>query len=1274
MFWTLVGFNVVDHKPLLIDYMLRRQHKVDDQHHDMPLIYYMEGHNLYFGRQEFSLSTGFHFGTVSFDLHSSGELKFWNRVFPNKMGFSTTNLDIIRVIEDEEMFGKLSDDAIRLCLLLAVEEVIVNGDSVSSASAEAWNNIALIMRNKSDLDTLSMDDLYNNLKVYESEIKSQSSSSLNSQNIAFVSSDNSSSTNETFNTAHSVFASCSKDQASTASYAGDVMFSYFSNLSNALQLENEDLEQIDTDDRKEIDLKWNVAMLTMRVKRECMAPRNQGNRNRDAPTRNALVDTSTTNALVVQDGISGYDWSFQAEEELINFALMAYTSQGLSSTSSSDSEGEGYHAVPSPYTGNYMPSRADLSFDGLDISVFKSKVSETITSVPKIETNASKTSNDSLEKPKTIRSSAPLIEEWESDSEDENVFERKENTRVNHQNKLTHPHPKRNFIPAVVLTKSGKVPVNVAKQSSYRASTSVSAARRVNTAASRPNIYVVIIVRIVVIDYNDEMFSKRIVVIEQEKITGPKEIKPVWDNTARVNHQNKLTHPHPKRNFVPAVVLTKSGKEQVNVAKQSSCRAATSVSAARRVNTAASRPNAEAVNTACYVQNKVLVINPHNKTPYELFLGRKHALSFMRPFGCPVTILNTIDHLGNAGNQNNGNAGTKANINARQDRMKTVLGPQYVLLPLLTSYSQGLKSSEDKVVNDTRKKSTKVTRKENVVEAPEKECKNKMGLQKQKDKRGIKVRNKARLVAQGYTQEEGFDYDDVFAPVARIEAIRLFLAHASFMGFLVYQMDMKSVFLYVIIEEEAYVCQPLGFEDPHFLDKVYKVEKPYMVSIKLVKPEFKGLTHKKFQKSSMGELTFFLGLQVMQRDDGIFISQDKYVADILKKFDFSLVKTASTPIKTNKAFLRDQEAKDMDATAKVKNVNGKAQIQALVDKKKVIITEASIKRDLRFKDEGGVDCLSNEVIFEQLTLIGFVQVFLDNQVEGMDMHNAIFVISFHTKKVFTNMKREGKGFSGRVTPLFQFMIVQAPEDMGEGSKIPNDPYHIPILTQPSSSLPQKKQKSRRKQRKEIKVPSPSSKIPNEEGVPITSNDPLPSEKAKTAQAKEIACLKKRVKRLEQKRKSRTLELKRLRKVRTASRVESSTEASLVIEKEVSTADPVTTAGEVVTTAAKPKAITTAATIVTAVGTRPEEKWIVMQEPSETPSPKPMDSFQKPSQAKGKGSGKMVKPGNPLKRKDQIMIDEEVAKKLKAQIQAELEEEERLLRQKEEETNIALIES
>ncbi|GJY64335.1 putative ribonuclease H-like domain-containing protein, partial [Tanacetum coccineum] len=207
-----------------------------------------------------------------------------------------------------------------------------------------------------------------------------------------------------------------------------------------------------------------------------------------------------------------------------------------------------------------------------------------------------------------------------------------------------------------------------------------------------------------------------------------------------------------------------------------------------------------------------------------------------------------------------------------------------------------------------------------------------------KDDRGIVVRNKARLAAQGYTQKEGIDYDE---------------------------MDVKSAFLYGTIKEEVYVCQPPSFEDPQFSDKVYKVEKAlyglhqaprawyetfstYLLEnrfrrgtidktlfikkdkgdILLIQVyvddiifgstknslcvEFEQMMHKRFQMSSMGELTFFLGLQVKQKDDGIFISQDKYVADILNKFDFVTMKTASTPIETHKALLKDEEAEDVD--------------------------------------------------------------------------------------------------------------------------------------------------------------------------------------------------------------------------------------------------------------------------------------------------------------------------------------------------------------------------
>ncbi|GJR83728.1 putative ribonuclease H-like domain-containing protein [Tanacetum coccineum] len=169
-----------------------------------------------------------------------------------------------------------------------------------------------------------------------------------------------------------------------------------------------------------------------------------------------------------------------------------------------------------------------------------------------------------------------------------------------------------------------------------------------------------------------------------------------------------------------------------------------------------------------------------------------------------------------------------------------------------------------------------------------------------KDERGIVVRNKVRLVAQGYTQEEGIDYDE---------------------------MDVKSAFLYGKIEEEIYVCQPPWFEDLEFPDRVYKVEKVkgdiLLVQIyvddnifgstkKELCTEFEELMHKKFQMSSMGDLTFFLGFQAMQKEDGIFISQDKYMDELLKKLGFSSMRIACTPMETSKPLLKDVETKDVD--------------------------------------------------------------------------------------------------------------------------------------------------------------------------------------------------------------------------------------------------------------------------------------------------------------------------------------------------------------------------
>ncbi|GKC53406.1 putative ribonuclease H-like domain-containing protein [Tanacetum coccineum] len=409
---------------------------------------------------------------------------------------------------------------------------------------------------------------------------------------------------------------------------------------------------------------------------------------------------------------------------------------------------------------------------------------------------------------------------------------------------------------------------------------------------------------------------------------------------------------------------------------------------------------AKLVNTACYVQNRVLVTKPHNKTPYELLHGRPPSISFMRPFGCLVTILNTLDPLGKfdgkadegflvgyfinskafrvfntrtrkveenlhitflenkpnvawsrpdwlfnidlltnsmnykpvtVGNQTNKNACIKDNVN-------TVPTQKYILLPLLFDSPQ---SSEDAVANDAGKKITKEPANEGEINGQEKEgeASNKEGDQHVQD---LRAKLDKLLVQQkeGYTNNTNrvstispsvsaagqsfvndlptdplmpdledttnllnigifsgaYDNDDEGAeayldnlettmnvspiPTTRIhkdhpkdqtmiEAIRLFLVYASFMGFIVYQMDVKSAFLYGTIKEE--MCM--------------------------------------LMTSSLG---LQRSLYVKQKDDGIFISQDKYVADILKKFDFVIVKAAITPIETNKELLKDEEAEDVD--------------------------------------------------------------------------------------------------------------------------------------------------------------------------------------------------------------------------------------------------------------------------------------------------------------------------------------------------------------------------
>nr|GEU74317.1 hypothetical protein [Tanacetum cinerariifolium] len=221
--------------------------------------------------------------------------------------------------------------------------------------------------------------------------------------------------------------------------------------------------------------------------------------------------------------------------------------------------------------------------------------------------------------------------------------------------------------------------------------------------------------------------------------------------------------------------------------------------------------------------------------------------------------------------------------------------------------------------------------------------------------------------AIGHTQEEGIDYEEVFAPVVRIEAIRLFLAYASFMGFMVYQIDVKSAFLYGTIEEEVYVCQPLGFEDPDYPDKVYKVVKALYGLDQAPRAWYETLANyllkNDFQRGKIDQTLFIKRQKVdimlvqIYVDDIIFGSTNK---DLCKAFEKLMNDKFQISSMGELTFFL------------VLQVNDVLRLQALVDKRNVIIMEATIRDALRLADAEGIDCLPNKEIFTELARMGHI--------------------------------------------------------------------------------------------------------------------------------------------------------------------------------------------------------------------------------------------------------------------------------------------------------------
>nr|GEX06625.1 hypothetical protein [Tanacetum cinerariifolium] len=600
----------------------------------------------------------------------------------------------------------------------------------------------------------------------------------------------------------------------------------------------------------------------------------------------------------------------------------------------------------------------------------------------------------------------------------------------------------------------------------------------------------------------------------------------------------------------------------------------------------------EVVNTTCYVQNRVLVVKPHNKTPYELFHGRTPALSFMRPFGCPVTILNTKDHLckfnGKAGEGffvgyflnskafrvfNNRTRIVEENLHIRFsentlniarsalnwlsniDALTKSMNYKPVVVGNQSNDNAGTKACNDadgfQHSSDDGKKVDEDPREES--ESKDQENEDNVNITNNVNAAGI---NRVNAVGTNTNNELSFDPEmhgledistfnfssdqeeaneevdvnniDTTIQISPTLTTRIHKGHlldqvikdlhsttqtrnmcknledhgfvttihqrtnnkdlqnCLFACFLSQEepkkIDVKSAFLYGKIEEEVYVCQPPRFEDLDFPDKVYKVKK-------------------------------------------------------------ALYGLHQAPIAWPDIMLAVCACARYQVNPKVSHLH-------------------DVKRIFRF-----------------------VQVFLNNQLEEISHHNRIYVTPSHTKKIFENMKSIGKGFSGRDTPLFPTMMVQAQEDMGEGSANPTDPHHTPIFIQPSTSQLQKTKQHRKPRRKDTELPQSSVPIsvadeavneemddsleraattvtrldveqdkgnisktqskatPIEPGSQRTSSGGGPRvldlETTKTTQAMQIESLKRKVKNLVRRKRSRTHGLKRLYKVGLSARVESS---------------------------------------------------------------------------------------------------------------------------------------
>nr|GEY97864.1 hypothetical protein [Tanacetum cinerariifolium] len=613
----------------------------------------------------------------------------------------------------ETRFG--GNEATKKTQKTLLKQLYRNFSAISTESLDSiFNKVqkivcqVVVLGKKFDLDTMTNDDLYNNFKIVEQEVKGTACSDSSSQNMAFMTSPITNSTNEVptaYRVSTASTLSCiTSIKVSTANLSDATVYAFLSNQSNRSQLVYEDLEQIHKDDLEEMDLKWQLALLSIREKRRW---------NQDSSKRSANVEETPPKAMVAIDGV-GFDGSYMTKDKVpTNMALMAFL----------DSEGvgfESYNAVPPPPTGLFSPPKINLSYSGLEefqqpeFQSYRPKSCET------------ESKNTSKEIPNKLKESpvAPLVKNRVLEKRDctvespvvancnyhhtERVESRNNFTRVTYNNstRKSHPNAHRNNAPRAVLMKTSLRPLNTARpvniahpktivhyaRPMLRFSKSAQSTvkrpyqqrttftnktfrpRPVNTA--RPRLVNTVRTRPVNIVRPRPVNTTRpisIVVnaVRTNKVNAVKASacwvwRPTKPNDASITlkrHNNIDGHPQQiSRNSIEDMLPFEggangfriTGKETVHTTTKDEtsgilkkfiteienlvdkkvkvirCDNGTKFKNTVMNDFCAIKADcklpttfwAKAVNTACYVQNRVLVVKPHNKTAYELFRGK----------------------------------------------------------------------------------------------------------------------------------------------------------------------------------------------------------------------------------------------------------------------------------------------------------------------------------------------------------------------------------------------------------------------------------------------------------------------------------------------------------------------------------------------------------------------------------------------------------------------------------------------------------------------------